>query len=213
MAAIRGGELWTGNIVQILGEIGIAEPGPPALNRLVASGRLEAASRGSRFYRLTRPQPSASWRSRPSDLCAGRAAAPAGWHLVLLPETGARPPRRRSACCASGSRRRGTVLPDRGAPLPPLPGCRFHALDRGRLAQPLAGVWPFRRWPGEWRTSSTGSAGCWPASISSPGRHWPCGCCSSVAFARSRCAIAAYRSLPGGWPGRRRAASSFGSMA
>lgn len=145
VAAIRGGELWTGNIVQILGEIGIAESRVrTALSRLVASGRLEGGKQGRRsFYRLT---PAAE---RELAVSARLIYAPVeppplrGWHLVLLPETG-----REAAAATLGRLRFGiaaprlAVLPDRGAPLPPLPGCRFHALTEDDLAQPLAGVWP-----------------------------------------------------------------------
>ena len=42
LVAPRGGELWTGNIVETLSTVGIAEPRVrTALSRLVAAGRLE----------------------------------------------------------------------------------------------------------------------------------------------------------------------------
>ncbi len=145
VAAPRGGELWTGNIIETLATLGIAESRVrTALSRLVAAGRLEGAKSGRRsYYRLT-PAAAAEFQSA-ARLIYGPVEPPPrrGWHLVALTES-----ERETAAVALRRLRFGfatphlALLPDRGAPLPPLPGCRFAASTADDLGALLAEAWP-----------------------------------------------------------------------
>jgi len=144
LVAPRGGELWTGNIVETLSSVGIAEPRVrTALSRLVAAGRLEGTKSGRRsYYRLT--PPAAEEFSNAARLIYAPAPAPLrGWHLVAMPETG-----REAATAALKRLRFGfvtpqlAVLPNRGTPLPRLPGYLFSAVTDDDLGALLRGAWP-----------------------------------------------------------------------
>ncbi|WP_181164481.1 PaaX family transcriptional regulator C-terminal domain-containing protein [Amaricoccus solimangrovi] len=142
VVAPRGGELWTGNIIETLAMAGITETRVrTALSRLVAAGQLEGAKVGRRsYYRLT---PAAE---REFALAARLIYAPVepppqrGWHLVLLPDG-----ERETHAPALARARFGfalpqlAVLPDRGEPLPPLPGTHFRATTADDFA--LARAW------------------------------------------------------------------------
>ncbi|HRO11690.1 PaaX family transcriptional regulator C-terminal domain-containing protein, partial [Amaricoccus sp.] len=145
VVAPRGGELWTGNIVETLGALGIAESRVrTALSRLVAAGRLEGAKEGRRsYYRLT-PAAQQEFSSAARLIYAAPEPPPlGGWHLVLLPESG-----REAAAAALARLRFGlaapqlALLPDRGTPLPPLPGLHFTAATEDPLPPSLAAAWP-----------------------------------------------------------------------
>jgi phenylacetic acid degradation operon negative regulatory protein len=145
VAAPRGGELWTGNIIETLATLGIAESRVrTALSRLVAAGRLEGAKSGRRsYYRLT-PAAEAEFESAARLIYGPVEPAPLrGWHLVALTEG-----EREAATAVLLRRRFGlaaphlAILPDRGAPLAPLPGCRFAATTVDDLGPLLAGAWP-----------------------------------------------------------------------
>ena len=115
LIAPRGGELWTGNIVETLSTVGIAEPrARTALSRLVSAGRLEGTKSGRRsYYRLT--PPAAEEFSNAARLIYAPAPAPLrGWHLVALP----------------------------GTALPRLPGYLFSAVTDDDLCALLRGAWP-----------------------------------------------------------------------
>lgn len=145
VVAPRGGELWTGNIIQTLAMVGIGESRVrTALSRLVAAGRLEGTKAGRRsFYRLTESA------EREFDTAARLIYAPAspapliGWHLVLLPPGG-----REVHGAALANARFGfvapqlAILPDRGEPLPPVPGPAFRSTTSDSLAAPLSNAWP-----------------------------------------------------------------------
>lgn len=145
VVAPRGGELWTGNIVETLGAVGISETGVrTALSRLVAAGRLSGTREGRRsFYRLT-PAAEHEFSAAARLIYAPVEPPPVrGWHLVLLPEE------RRDTAAASLSRLRFgfptprlAVLPDRGLLLPALPGCHFQAVTGDDPGAALAGAWP-----------------------------------------------------------------------
>ena len=146
VVAPRGGEVWTGNIVESLATVGIAELRVrTALSRLVAAGRLEGTKEGRRsYYRLT------AGAADEFSVAARLIYAPVepaplrGWHLVALPDA-----EREAAAPCLAQQRFGSisphlaVLPDRGAPLPRLPGCLFFATteDAG-LRDLLADAWP-----------------------------------------------------------------------
>jgi phenylacetic acid degradation operon negative regulatory protein len=146
VVAPRGGEIWTGNIVETLATAGIGESRVrTALSRLVAAGRLEGTKEGRRsYYRLT------SGAAADFTVAARLIYTPVeppplrGWHLVALPDEG-----REAAARTLAQQRFGfvsphlAVLPDRGAPLPRLPGCLFSATtqDEG-LRDLLAAAWP-----------------------------------------------------------------------
>ena len=144
VVAPRGGEIWTGNIVELLAQVGFSESrARTALSRLVAAGRLEGAKSGRRsYYRLT-PEAAAEFASAARLIYAPVPPPLRGWHLLLLPNGG------REAHGAALARLRFgfatpqlALLPDRGAPLPPLPGAHFHATTADDLAESLAGAWP-----------------------------------------------------------------------
>ena len=146
VVAPRGGELWTGNIVETLATVGIGESRVrTALSRLVAAGRLEGSKAGRRsYYRLT---------ARASDefsVAARLIYAPVepaplrGWILVAL-----RDEEREAAAPILAQQRFGfisphlAVLPDRGAAMPQLPGCLFSATTQNEsLRDLLAVAWP-----------------------------------------------------------------------
>lgn len=142
VAAPRGGELWTGNIIETLATAGFTETRVrTALSRLVGAGQLEGAKAGRRsYYRLT------AAAARDFALAARLIYAPVepppqrGWHLVLLPE-GARETHVPTLARArfGFALPQLAVLPDRGEPLPPLPGARLHATTADDLA--FAGAW------------------------------------------------------------------------
>lgn len=145
VVAPRGGELWTGNIVQTLAMVGIGESRVrTALSRLVAAGHLEGTKAGRRsFYRLT--ETAATEFTAAARLIYAPVEPPplVGWHLVLLPPGG------REAHGAALARARFgfvspqlAVLPDRGDPLPRLPGTHFRARTCDDLSAPLAEAWP-----------------------------------------------------------------------
>lgn len=146
VVAPRGGEIWTGNIVETLATVGIGESRVrTALSRLVAAGRLEGTKQGRRsYYRLTAS--AADEFSVAARLIYAPVEPPPlrGWRLIALPEEG-----RETAAQILVQQRFGFVsphlalLPDRGAPLPPLPGCSFVATtDDPALRALLAGAWP-----------------------------------------------------------------------
>lgn len=145
VVAPRGGELWTGNIVETLALVGLSESrARTALSRLVAADQLSGSREGRRsFYRLT-PRAAATF-SRAARLIHTPAEPPPlrGWHLVLLPTGG-----QETHGAALARARFGfatpelAVLPDRGQPLEPLPGARFHATTTDDLAAALADAWP-----------------------------------------------------------------------
>lgn len=141
----RGGEVWTGNIVETLASVGIAESRVrTALSRLVAAGQLEGTKEGRRsYYRLTAGA-AAEFAEAARLIYAQVEPAPMrGWHLVALPDEG-----REAAVRTLARHRFGfpsphlAVLPDRGAWLPPLPGCLFSATtDDRNLGDLLATAW------------------------------------------------------------------------
>ena len=145
VVAPRGGELWTGSIVETLGGLGIAETRVrTALSRLVAAGRLAGEKAGRRsYYRLTATAVE-EFASAARLIYAPVEPPPlAGWHLLVLPDRG------RDLAAATLARLRFgfptpqlAVLPDRGALLPPLPGCRFRAVTEDDLGEAFAGAWP-----------------------------------------------------------------------
>jgi phenylacetic acid degradation operon negative regulatory protein len=146
VVAPRGGELWTGNIVETLATVGIGDSRVrTALSRLVAAGRLEGSKEGRlSYYRLT---------ARASDefsVAARLVYAPVepaplrGWTLVAL-----RDEERAAATPILAQQRFGfisphlAVLPDRGAAIPRLPGCLFSATTKDdSLRDLLAAAWP-----------------------------------------------------------------------
>lgn len=147
VVAPRGGEIWTGNIVETLATVGIGESRVrTALSRLVAAGRLEGSKAGRRsYYRLTAG--AADEFSVAARLIYAPVEPPPlrGWHLVALPEES-----RDTAAQILAPQRFGflsphlAVLPDRGAPLPRLPGCLFSATTAqdDTLRGLLAVSWP-----------------------------------------------------------------------
>lgn len=143
VVAPRGGELWTGSIVETLAAVGIAETRVrTALSRLVAAGRLEGSKAGRRsYYRLTGA--AAREFSAAARLIYGpvEPAPLRGWQLVLLPDA--------TGATELARLRFGFplpqvgVLPDRGGEVPEVPGCRFAAVHAaGELGAALAGAWP-----------------------------------------------------------------------
>lgn len=160
VAASRGGELWTGNIVETLAEVGVAETRVrTALSRLAAAGRLEGVKVGRRsYYRLT-PQAAAEFAAAARLIYAPAEPPPLrGWRLVALPAADA------EAAAALARLRFGfvtpqlAILPDRGAPLPALPGCCFAATSADDLGPLLAGVWPLEDLAGRMRAFIDGFA-------------------------------------------------------
>lgn len=144
VVAPRGGELWTGNIVETLAEAGVAETRVrTALSRLTAAGRLEGVKVGRRsYYRLT-PPAAAEFAAAGRLIFAPAEPAPLrGWRLVVLPEPDA------EAAAVLARLRFGlatpqlALLPDRGAPLPPLPGCGFAAATGDDIGPLAAAAWP-----------------------------------------------------------------------
>ena len=145
VVAPRGGELWTGNIIETLATLDIAESRVrTALSRLVAADRLEGTKSGRRsYYRLT-PAAEAEFESAARLIYAPVEPPPLrGWHLVALTDAD-----REAATLALRRQRFGfampdlALLPDRGVPLPPLPGSRFVATTADDLGSLLAGAWP-----------------------------------------------------------------------
>lgn len=146
VVAPRGGELWTGNIVETLAMVGIAESRVrTALSRLVAAGRLEGTKLGRRSYYRLAASAADEFSAAARLVYAPAEPAPMrGWHLVALSDEG-----REAAGNLLARQRFGFVaprlalLPDRGAPLPPIPGCRFSATTQGDgLRELLGGAWP-----------------------------------------------------------------------
>jgi len=145
VAAPRGGELWTGNIIETLAVLGIAESRVrTALSRLVAADRFEGTKFGRRSYYSLTPGAAAEFDAAARLIYAPVESAPLqGWHLVILTESG-----REAATLPLERQRFGfltpqlAILPDRGAPLPPLPGCRFAAVTADDLGPLLADAWP-----------------------------------------------------------------------
>lgn len=146
VVAPRGGALWTGSIVETLATVGIAESRVrTALSRLVAAGQLAGDKAGRRsYYRLT-PAAADAYSAAARLIYAPVEPPPMrGWHLVALPEDGREPAARLLARHRFGlAGAQLALLPDRGAPLPPLPGCRFVAVEAGGdLPALLADAWP-----------------------------------------------------------------------
>lgn len=141
----RGGEVWTGNIVETLATVGIGESRVrTALSRLVAAGQLEGTKVGRRsYYRLT-PGAAKEFSVAARLIYAPVEPAPMrAWHLVALPDEG-----REAAVRTLARQRFGflsshlAVLPDRGAWLPRLPGCLFSATtEDGGIGDLLADAW------------------------------------------------------------------------
>jgi phenylacetic acid degradation operon negative regulatory protein len=146
VVAPRGGEVAMGTLVETCALVGIAESrARTAVSRLVAADRIEGTKLGRRsFYRLT---PTAAEEfARASKLIYAPPEPPPlrGWHLILLPDGAEREERARYlARLRFGFAPPGIALaPDRGQPLPRLPGLRFEARTEDDLAALVAEAWP-----------------------------------------------------------------------
>lgn len=151
----RGGEVWTGNILETLATVGISESRVrTALSRLVAAGQLEGTREGRRsYYRLTQRAAGAFSAAARLIYAPVEPAPMRAWHLVALPDEN-----REAAARILARHRFGflsphlAVLPDRGASLPRLPGCLFSAAtDDGRLGDLLAAAWQLSALSGRMR--------------------------------------------------------------
>ena len=145
IVAPRGGEVWMGSIVEACATVGIAESRVrTAVSRLVAAGRIVGVKVGRRsYYRLT------GQAEREFSFAARLIYAPVGppplrgWHLVALPEWPDPEAQARLARLRFGLPfPQLAVLPDRGQPVPELPGCRFAAATGDDLAVLLRDAWP-----------------------------------------------------------------------
>lgn len=160
VVAPRGGELWTGSIVEALATVGIAESRVrTALSRLTAAGQLTGEKVGRRsYYRLT-PAAADAYSTAARLIYAPVTPPPLrGWHLVALPDGPGREAGREGAARLLARHRFGfagpqlALLPDRGAPLPPLPGCLFAAVEAGGSLEALvADAWPLAALAGRMR--------------------------------------------------------------
>ena len=146
VVAPRGGEVWMGNIVEACASVGLAETRVrTAVSRLVAAGRIEGTKLGRRsYYRLT-PEAAREFGQAARLIYAPVHPPPMrGWHLVALPAGN-----ERDAAAARLARLRFgfaqpqlALLPDRGEPLPSLPGCRFAATSDDDLGALVRDAWP-----------------------------------------------------------------------
>jgi phenylacetic acid degradation operon negative regulatory protein len=146
VVAPRGGEVWTGNVVETCAAVGIAETRVrTAVSRLVAAGRIEGTKLGRRsYYRLT-PEAEREFAQAARLIYAPVRPPPMrGWHLVALPAA-----LDRDAAAARLARLRFgfpqpglALLPNRGEPLPSLPGCRFAATTHDHLGDLVGDAWP-----------------------------------------------------------------------
>lgn len=146
VVAPRGGEAWTGTLVDTCAGVGIAESRVrTAVSRLVAAGRIEGTKLGRRsYYRLT---PAAEQEFAQAAALIYAPAEPArlcGWHLVAMPQG----PDREAVARRLARLRFGLVppqlalLPDRGQSLPPLPAPHFRATTGDVLAAIAGDAWP-----------------------------------------------------------------------
>lgn len=144
VVAPRGGALSTAGILEVSAALGIGESrARTALSRLVAAGRLVAEKAGRRSHHRLTEAAVAEFAAAAGLIYAPVDPPPLrGWHLVLLPAQG------REAMAARLARLRFgmaspqlAVLPDRGAPLPPVPGCRFRAVAEDPVGAVMAGAW------------------------------------------------------------------------
>ncbi len=155
VVAPRGGEVWTGNIVETLATVGIGESRVrTALSRLVAAGRLSGVKEGRRsYYRLTAP--AADEFAAAARLIYAPVEPPPmrGWHLVAIPDDGREAAARILARERFGFLSPGlALLPDRGAPPPRLPGCLFAATTQDEtLGNLLDAAWPLADLAGRMR--------------------------------------------------------------
>lgn len=145
VVAPRGGEVWMGNVVEACAAVGLAETRVrTAVSRLVAAGRIEGSRLGRRsYYRLT-PAAEREFAQAARLIYAPVRPPPMrGWHLVALPAGPDRDAAARLGRLRFGFPQPGlALLPDRGAPLPPLPGHRFAATTRDDLGPLVRHAWP-----------------------------------------------------------------------
>jgi phenylacetic acid degradation operon negative regulatory protein len=152
-----------GNVVEACAAVGIAETRVrTAVSRLVAAGRIEGTKLGRRsYYRLT-PTAEREFAQAARLIYAPVRPPPVrGWHLVALPAgterdaAAARLARLRFGLALPGL----ALLPDRGEPLPPLPGWRFAATSGDDLGALVRDAWPLQSLAARMRRFVDGFAG------------------------------------------------------
>jgi phenylacetic acid degradation operon negative regulatory protein len=145
VVAPRGGEVWMGNVVEACAAVGLADTRVrTAVSRLVAAGRIEGTRLGRRsYYRLT-PEAEREFREAARLIYAPIHPPPMrGWHLVALPASNERDAAARLARLRFGfAQPQLALLPDRGEPLPSLPGFRFAATSGDDLGALVRDAWP-----------------------------------------------------------------------
>lgn len=146
VVAPRGGEVWMGNIIDACAAIGISESRVrTAVSRLVGADRLVGDKDGRKsYYRLTALGEQEFARAARLIYAPPRAAPLRGWHLVALPVGAGREAlvHRLTRMRFGLAQPHLAILPDRGAPLPPLGAVHFHASTEDDLTDMARQAWP-----------------------------------------------------------------------